>query len=291
MKIKLDLQHFAEGGAGSGGAGGGAPMATGGEGQDAGQEQGQQMMQNQGQQQPSFRELLKDQRYKADAEQWVRETMDQRFRGHKQQMQQLQAQADKTTPIVGLIAQKYGKGAEDLDGILQALEDDDSIYQERADQAGLPVKAFKKLEQLEKENQGYKEQQQKAKQEEAAKAHYQNMLQQEAQLKQQFPGFNLQKELQNPQFLRWTSPQFGMSVKDAFFALHSDEIQKQGMQFAGQQAAQAVAASVRSNAFRPTENAAGANAMAGMRVDVTQMSEEQLDEIDRQSRIKRTTLW
>ena len=298
MEIKLDLQRFAEGGAaGGGGNGGGAPMATGQSGQENGQtmQPEQQMQQSQGmQQRPGFRDLIKDPQYKQDADAWLKETMDKRFRGQdqmRQQLQQLQESSQKMQPILGLIGQKYGKDAADLDGIRQAMEADDSIYAAKAAEAGMPVKAYKKLDMLEKENQQYKAQRQQAEKEAAFRKHYEGLHQQAQQLQQQFPNFNLQAELQNEKFLHWTSPQVGMSVKDAYFALHADEIQKQGMQYAGQQSAQAVMASVRSGAMRPQENATGMSPTGGMRVDVSKMTEEQLDEIDRQSRIRRTTLW
>lgn len=295
MKIKLDLQRFAEGGAGSGGGdGGGAPMATGqsGQGSSYGMQPGQQMQQSQGMQ-PGFRDMLKDPRYKDEADAWIKETMDKRFKNQdqmKQQMQQMQERSQKMDPILSLIGQKYGKGADDLEGIRQALEDDDSLYEERAAKEGLPVKAVKKMDQLEKANQQYKTQIQQAQQDEAMRKHYQSLRQQEQELQKKYPGFNLQAEMQNREFLKMIAPG-GVSLEKAYFAMHADEIQQQGMQYAGQQAAQAVAATVRSGALRPQENAAGMNAMRGMRVDVSQMTEEQLDEIDRQSRMKRTTLW
>lgn len=290
MAIDLNLQRFAEGGAASGGDGG-APMATEQSSQQSEQSE-PQMEQNQAQ--PGFRDIIKDPRYKQDADAWIKDAMAKRFRGHEQmqqQMQQMQQRSKQMEPIMSLIGQKYGKGADDIEGIRQALEDDDSIYEEAAAQAGLPVKTYKRLDQLEKENAAHKARQQQQQQEAAYQQHYQSLMSQEAELKQQFPNFELQKELQNEKFLRWTSPQYGMSVKDAYFAIHADEIQRQSMQYAGQKSAQAVMASVRSGALRPQENATGSNGMAGMRVDVRQMTEEQLDEIDRKSRIQRTTLW
>lgn len=285
--IKLDLQHFADGGAaGAGGNGGGAPMATGNDGAASPQhmQQPNQMQQSQGEQQPGFRDLIKDPRYKQEAETWLKGAMDQRFRGHKQQLDQLQSQSQAVQPILGLVAQKYGLEAGDIEGIQKALEADDSIYAERAAQAGMPVKAFKKLDQLERENQNFKAQKQKEQQDAAIAAHLQSLRQQEAELKQQFPGFDLNAELSNPQFRAMTAPGSGIPVKNAYFALHADEIQRQGMQYAGQQAAQAVAASVRSGALRPQENVNGMNAITGMRIDPSQMSDEQLEEISRRAR-------
>lgn len=286
--MKLDLQRFAEGGAAGAGGDGGAPMATGNDGgmESKPMQQGQQQMQQsqQGGQQPSFKEILKDPRYKQESDEWLKGAMAQRFRGHDQKMQQLQSQTQAIQPIVDLIAQKYGLEAGDYQGIQKALEEDDSMYAERAAQAGMPVPAFKKLDQLERANNAYKAQEQARQQEAAIAAHLASLRQQEAELKQQFPAFDLQAELANPQFRAMTAPGSGIPVKNAYFALHADEIQRQGMQYAGQQAAQAVAASVRSGAMRPQENVQGMQVAHGMKIDPSQMSDEQLADLSRRAR-------
>ena len=50
--------------------------------------------------------------------------------------------------------------------------------------------------------------------------HFRSLAEQEAELKKTVPDFDLQKELQNPTFLRMTAPGSGLRVADVYFALH-----------------------------------------------------------------------
>ena len=47
---------------------------------------------------------------------------------------QAEAQMQKLAPILTALGEKYGKGADDIDGIVAAYTDDDSLYRQMADQ-------------------------------------------------------------------------------------------------------------------------------------------------------------
>lgn len=197
----------------------------------------------------SFTELIKGE-YKKDYEQHMKSTLAERLKGRDADRQK----AEQMEPILAALAQKYGKEAQDLAGIAQAVQADNSLYEDEANRMGVPVDVFKNMKTLEAENQRMKAAQQKSAEERALHEHFQKIATQAEEMKQAFPGFDLQAELQNPLFMKWTSPQYGMSVKDAYFAIHHDEIQKATMQYAGQRATQQVAASVQAGARRPQEN-------------------------------------
>ena len=59
--------------------------------------------------------------------------------------------------------------------------------------------------------------------------HISKLEQQGEALKAVFPNFDLRTEMQNPVFARLTSPSVGLSVEDAFHAVHRQEIQAQSM--------------------------------------------------------------
>ena len=60
-------------------------------------------------------------------------------------------------------------------------------------------------------------------------------------------------------------------VKDAFFAVHSREIQQDSMHYAAQRAGERIAASVMAGASRPRENGLDPADAANMGIDVTAM--------------------
>ena len=103
--------------------------------------------------------------------------------------------------------------------------------------------------------------------------HFRSLEQQSRAMKSQFPGFDLGKELQNKTFARLVSPRMGMSVEDAYHAVHRREIQAAAMQVAAQKTAQQISNAIRSGSLRPQEGTTPAPAVTGF--DYAKMSKEQ----------------
>lgn len=270
--MQLDLQRFAEsmdGGAQGTGSGGPAAAVDPAAGGNAGSE-------NQG----AFDQLIQGQ-YKQDFEnavgQRVQAAIQQRFKNQ----QDLQKRIDGYSPIMQALGAKYGRDPGDVEGIAKLLTDDDSLYADEANRMGLPVETVKTMKRLEADNARLKAMEQRTAEDEALRMHFQRVSQQAEELKQTFPGFDLMQEMQNPRFARMTGPEIGMSVKDAFYAIHGEEIQRQSMQYAAQQAGQRLAASVRAGASRPMENGMQRGAPANLAVDVKGMDKKTRDEYRR----------
>ena len=172
--------------------------------------------------------------------------------------------------------------ASDVAGIARRLSEDDSLYAEEASKQGLPVETYKNLRRLEAENSRMKAQQEQSAEEAATRKHFDGLIQQAEELKKSFPGFDLMKELQNnPRFVRMTAPGVGMSVQEAYYATHGQDIQKESMQYAAAQATKAVADSVRSGAARPMEGAMQSQQQAPMRTDQSKLTRQQLQDLAR----------
>ncbi len=88
-------------------------------------------------------------------------------------------------------------------------------------------------------------------------SHYRGLEQQAIALQQAFPEFSLQKELQNPAFVRLTAPGMGVSVEDAYFALHRRELQQLAMEVTAQATARKISNSIQAGMLRPAEAGAG----------------------------------
>lgn len=161
----------------------------------------------------------------------------------------------KLQPILENMGKKYGKDAGDIDGILAAYRDDDSLYEEEAIKAGLPVDVYKQMEQLKADKAARDARDAQTMQEQQFQRHIQGMIQDfEANVKSVFPQADLRTELQNPDFRRLTSPEVGVSAKQAYWLVHQQEIQAQTMQVAAQKAQQKLSQSVQSGRSRPAEN-------------------------------------
>lgn len=105
------------------------------------------------------------------------------------------------------------------------------------------------------------------------RGHMENLRQQEEAFREVVPGFQLRQELRNPLFARLTSPGVGLSVEDAFYAVHRREMQQKSMQVAAQQTRQLISNAIQSGSHRPEE--AGTQAPALTRFDYRTASREE----------------
>ena len=123
-----------------------------------------------------------------------------------------------------------------------------------------------------------------AQREAALRRHFDGLARQAEELRRTFPDFDLMREMRNPAFLRMTAPGTGVSVKDAFFAVHGEDIQRESMRYAAAQAGRRIAASVQAGASRPVENGIQAPAPVMIGVDIRGMNKKQREEYRRRIR-------
>ena len=193
----------------------------------------------------------------------------------------------KLNPALELIAQRYGikavDGKFDPDALAKAVQDDDSYYEDRAIELGVDTETAKHITMLEREKarndaaaeaakRAAQEQQQKAEREAQLREHFMKMQTQANDLKQMFPDFDLQRELQNPDFLKRTSPEVGMSVEDAFYSIHHGQIMGKQAAAIAQRTKAEVANSIRAGKNHPRENGGIAAAASVGVPDFSQMT-------------------
>lgn len=80
--------------------------------------------------------------------------------------------------------------------------------------------------------------------------HFEELRRQGEELQRQLPDFSLESALEDKDFLRLTSPEVGLGVESAWYALHHDRLRQE----AAGEAARAVSESIRSGAGIPAEN-------------------------------------
>ena len=79
--------------------------------------------------------------------------------------------------------------------------------------------------------------------------HIRGLQQQAEEMQGQFPDFDLVQALQDPVFLRLTAPGTGISVADAYYALHRQELQET----AARQTREKVVSAIQAGSRRPME--------------------------------------
>lgn len=185
----------------------------------------------------------------------------------------------KLNPALELIAGRYGlkigeDGRYDPEALAKAVTEDDSYYEQAAADLGVDVDVARRITQLEAEKKRSDEQQQRQQREEQLREHFMSLQQQANDLQQIFPNFDLQRELDNPEFLRYTSPEWGMSVKQAFYALHGEEVQDKAVNAVAQRAKIDAANAIRSG-VRPRENGTSATAPVSIAPNMKTMTPEE----------------
>jgi len=192
----------------------------------------------------------------------VQKAIKDRFKNQADAAQQLTAtnqELDKYKKVTGLLMQKAGM--ENFDEFSQMVEDDDSLYEEEAEKMGMPVEAYKNFKKLQDEHDAAIAREQKAQERERNMQHIAGLQQQAEEMKGMFPNFDLQAEMQNPEFFRLTAPG-GISVKQAYLAIHGEELIPQLMGYGMQRAQQQMGQTLQAQRSRPAEGAMSAKNQA-----------------------------
>lgn len=219
---------------------------------------------------------------KADPEinKHLQKMMQERLKDFKPAVEALK----KLAPSLEVLARKYKLDPDNLDydALNNAINDDNDHYEDLALERGMSVDDAK-AQDIRARNEA---REQKTLEQQKFQEHIQRMEQEGEALKALYPSFNLRQELQNPVFARMTAPGKGiMSVKDAYEAVHRQEIDAAKNEIIAQNVAKKLSNSIQSGQRRPAENGTSAQAPSVTTFDYRNMSREQREAL--KARIKR----
>lgn len=189
-------------------------------------------------------------------------------------------------PVIELLAARHGMDASNLDAeeLAKAVLDDNVFYENKAVELGVPVETAKIIERAELDNARRQEEQRQSREEQQVREHLEGLQKQVDALKDRFPNIDLQAELQNPVFFRMTAPGGGVSVEDAYYAVHRKEIQEAAMKAAAENTAKQMANAIRSAQARPVENGTAGQAPSVTTFDYAHATKEQREALKRRIR-------
>lgn len=194
----------------------------------------------------------------------------------------------KLTPALELLARKHKLDPSNMDyeALTKAISDDDSYYEDRALQMGTSVETAKKIDQQERDTARQKKAEELTLQEQRIRNHFASLENQALAMQKIIPNFDLQTELKNPAFLRMTSPNVGISVRDAYYAVHHDEMQTAAMQATAKATAQNISNNIQARQRRPDENGISGQAPSATTFDYSKASPEQREAFKRDLRAR-----
>ena len=299
--MELDLQLFEGGAAGDGGAAGAVPGDQGqvaaGNGQNAKlatshrqvkrdpldgllqsnvqaddaagapgrQEEDQQQIETEW-------EDVKRGRYAAQYGRDVQKAVNDRFKNQRD----LQGELDQMQPMLRAIARKYKVDPSDINALSSAVMDDDSVYEEFALEHGMSTEAAKDFMALQEEHDQAAREREMAANDQIIQQYVTDLRQQEAQLKQLYPSFDLDAEMQDERFQSMLQPGSKWTVEDAYYAVHHRELGPQAMATGVQIAQQRRANSMAMNQARPTEGGLRSRGGVTLTVDPNSLTREQM---------------
>ena len=227
----------------------------------------------------TFKQLIEGE-YKNDAHEYVQGILQERFKKNAA----MQKNMDDLMPVLLSLGQRYGLDMAEVNensikALKEKLDADDDHLEKEAMARGMTKEGYKLLLDVQNREQILQQKEKRTLENERFEQHIQKLSQQAEKI-----GIDLRREMQNPDFVRLTSPGVGVPVEQAYRLVHQDEILQGGMQFAAKQSAENVAKSVASGQKRIAENGMtrkGANVI--YRSDPKQMSKADRDEINRRA--------
>lgn len=196
----------------------------------------------------------------------IKAAIDERFKNQKDANDQLAAMQ----PMLDALMKKAG--VDSVDELQKMILDDDSLYEEEAEEMGMPVEAYKNYKRLQDEHDALEKQKAQYEQEQILRAHFANLAQQAEEMKKLFPNFDLRTEMENETFRRLVAPNSGLDVHSAYFAVHHAELEPQAMAYGIQRAQQQISQTLQANRARPVEGAIKGGQPANVAIDPSKLS-------------------
>lgn len=199
----------------------------------------------------------------------------------------------KAAALRQALSEAYGVDGEDVDGLIEAVKNgrvkDEAYYEELAQQRGVSVKTARELDKMESDLRRANDQNAKlqAAQQEAARQQRAAQIRaqwetQAAQLKAQYPDFDLGEVLANEQVGELMRR--GVSLPDAYRAAYFNHIMEQATARTAQTVEQGVTARIQQRAARPGENGTRPGGAVTTKFDISNTTRRQREELERRAR-------
>ena len=192
--------------------------------------------------------------------------------------------------LMSALHEAYGVDPDDLPALTEAVRSgrvkDSAYYEKLAMEKGVSVETARQMDKLESENkrlsaaEQFAEEQRKAAQRQAEIRQIHAQWDREAQqLKAQYPQFDLQEVLANPEVSKLM--RLGVSMPNAYRSVYFDQIMAEQMGRTAKQVEQGVVARQEQRSRRPAENGVNPGGAVQAKFDVAHMSRREAEDIEK----------
>lgn len=275
MKNKIYLQLFAEGAES-------AETMTSVDGQESQQnvqevqtDTGEESTEDRG---TKWKNMIKGE-FKEEYNQSVQKVINDRFK----QTKEMEEQLSSSQRVLDFVAQRYGldktAGADDMS---KALEEDDSMFEERAMAKGMSTEQYREFYRLEKQNEEFRKMAEESQRIRQADETYSKWMSEAEELKEIYPDFDFNEEAENKDFLQLL--QNGIDVRTAYEVAHHDEIMRGAMQMASAKTAERVTDGIRAKGLRPAENGTHSSSKpVEQKIDISKLTAKDIEDFSRRA--------
>lgn len=272
MYKDLDLKLFSEGAAG-------APEGNSDSAENNIPVAGDEQQKEQVAPEETFEDLIKG-KYKKDFETKVKDVISKRLKNSREAEDRL----SKMNGMLEVLGSRYGIDTSDInsidyDRLASQIEEDNSYYEEEALEKGLDVETLKQMKKMERENNRLRQMMAEKTRQEKTMQEWQNIVAKSAEVKERYPEFDLEAEMENPTFAKLVAN--GISPMNAYQSLHYDEIQERIIQQAAINTTEKISNAVQSNLNRPAENGISPSPASETKLDPRNLTKQQREDIRR----------
>ena len=187
--------------------------------------------------------------------------------------------------ILNALGQKYGTAPGDYEALAAAVEGgvvkDDAYYEDMAMKKGISVQLAKEMDALESENAKHR-----AAEQQRAEAAKMEAIQQEwdaaaERIRAEDPGCDIKTALADPDFAQMLK--LGVKMEDAYKARYFDDIMARRTTQTAKTVEKGVEARIRQRGARPAENGTNPGGAAVLKTDVSKLTPQQCEELERRA--------
>lgn len=187
--------------------------------------------------------------------------------------------------ILNALGQKYGTAPGDYEALAAAVEGgvvkDDAYYEDMAMKKGISVQLAKEMDALESENAKHR-----AAEQQRAEAAKMEAIQQEwdaaaERIRAEDPGFDIKMALADPDFAQMLK--LGVKMEDAYKARYFDDIMARKTAETAKKTESGVVERIRQRGARPSENGTNPGGAAVLKTDVSKLTPQQCEELERRA--------
>lgn len=187
--------------------------------------------------------------------------------------------------ILNALGQKYGTAPGDYEALAAAVEGgvvkDDAYYEDMAMKKGISVQLAKEMDALESENAKHR-----AAEQQRAEAAKMEAIQQEwdaaaERIRAEDPGFDIKTALADPDFAQMLK--LGVKMEDAYKTRYFDDIMARRTTQTAKTVEKGVEARIRQRGARPAENGTNPGGAAVLKTDVSKLTPQQCEELERRA--------